>query len=263
MLIYQTCGSLKNPPILFLHGFLGCKEDWDEIIKQVKDQFFCISIDLPGHGLSPLNSDGNLFTFFTEQILLVLKELQLDSVHLMGYSMGGRIAMHLATSFPEKILSLYILSAHFGLKSEIEKKARYESDLKWAELLEKEPFELFLKKWYDQPIFQSLVQRKDLFYNLLKKREKQNPVLLKKVLLGLSLSKQPFYLDKLLSLNIPKMFFYGEKDQLYKNIFEKTLSFDNLHQFDNQGHVLPIEAPESIVKILQIKRKTDECFYSI
>src|SRR3990167_2420505 len=83
-------------PLVFLHGFLGSSRDWEPVCSYLPP-CQCIGIDLPGHGDSPFVETFN-FPIPTPQF------------HLIGYSMGGRLAMQYALRYPERIASLLIVS---------------------------------------------------------------------------------------------------------------------------------------------------------
>ncbi|MBM3183996.1 MAG: alpha/beta fold hydrolase, partial [Chlamydiae bacterium] len=108
-------------PLVFLHGFLGKSEDWEGVISHLT-HCPCIGVDLPGHGLSSFHET---FDFSPPA----------PRFHLIGYSMGGRLAMQYALRFAERIDRLLLIGAHPGLKTEKEKKERLQSDAKWADLL--------------------------------------------------------------------------------------------------------------------------------
>ena len=111
----------KGPglPIVFLHGFLGTSSDWEPVCSFLPD-CHCIGIDLPGHGKSP----------FTKTF-----DFDIEKCHLIGYSMGGRLAMGYAAKYPERIASLTVIAGHPGLISPEEKRLRLEADARWAKLL--------------------------------------------------------------------------------------------------------------------------------
>ena len=121
---------------LFLHGFLGQKEDWDPLFSHLK-HLDCHAIDLPGHGTSPM----------TEDIALTIKQAFSEAKTLIGYSAGGRIALELKERFPNDYGQVIVLSSHPGLTSEEERKERLAWDQKWIDLLKTEPIENFLDKW--------------------------------------------------------------------------------------------------------------------
>src|SRR5689334_17350674 len=89
-------------PFVFLHGFLGNSQDWQEVASKLLAT--CIAFDLPGHGASA----------FTEDFFLAFHQAtkEFPPFHLVGYSMGGRLALQFAAKYPEKINKLTLLSAH-------------------------------------------------------------------------------------------------------------------------------------------------------
>ena len=135
-----------NAPLIFLHGFLGSNQDWNPVIDLLKKDFDCIALDL-----YPFLKDASTFETLSQKIIDSLEEKGFFSFHLIGYSLGGRIC--LAINQIKKPLSLTILSSHFGVQDPLEKKARYQRDLRWIEVLKNESLKSFLEKWYEQPIF--------------------------------------------------------------------------------------------------------------
>ncbi|MBI5273150.1 MAG: alpha/beta fold hydrolase [Chlamydiia bacterium] len=126
-------------PLVFLHGMLGRCEDWLSVCSFLPP-CPCIAIDLPGHGLSPFSSE---FAFIPPA----------KKFHLIGYSLGGRLAREYALRYPSHVESLCLISTHPGLAIEEERKERLQKDAAWAELIRQLPIEEFLKRWYDQPLF--------------------------------------------------------------------------------------------------------------
>lgn len=141
MLATHTLKKGSGPLFVFLHGFLGNSWDWAEVCAYLPD-WRCIGIDLPGHGDSP----------FTEDFLGEFPVFE-EKIHLVGYSMGGRLAMQWAARFPERVASLTLCSTHPGLLGEEERAQRLKNDQKWADKLRRLPVDAFLQQWYDQPIF--------------------------------------------------------------------------------------------------------------
>lgn len=147
--------------LVFLHGFLGSPEDWEEVIRH-----------LPGY-----NCEALLYPF----------KMPADAIAI-GYSMGGRIALRHPGP---KIL----LSTHPGLQTPAEKIERLKNEQRWREKLRTSSMEDFLKAWYDQPLFSSLRSHPD-FPKILLRRLQQNPEDLAKMLARESLSHQTFSLPE-------------------------------------------------------------------
>ncbi len=158
-LFSQTQGDPAHPALVFLHGFLGSRQDWQETIDMLKNSFYCISLDLPGHGnsistVSPLQEG---FTNCHRLIKNALDDLQLQEYVLIGYSLGGRIALDYArTQNDTRIQALLLESSHSGLVSEDEKEQRYKHDLKWAKRFATQSVIDSLYEWYEQDIFSDL-----------------------------------------------------------------------------------------------------------
>lgn len=211
--------------LLFLHGFLGNRTDWDEVMQQLP--FDCSAVDLPGHGEAPFSSDLKAL-------------LPTFPVHLVGYSMGGRIALQLAEKYPEKILSLTLLSAHLGLKEAEEKKKRLQKDQALSKEILESPIDQFLSRWYDQPLFRTLTLRRDLK----KMRQKQNQVGLAQALSAFSLGLQENYSDRLPPLT---HLLVGEFDEAYRSHYQ------NLPHtvIPNAGHAIHLEEPKAVADYLK------------
>lgn len=108
--------ALQDNVVIFLHGFLGTGEDWIPIMKAISRSAKCISIDLPGHGGSKIQNHGckgaqEEATLSIEIVADVLYELIQGitpfKVTLVGYSMGARIALHMALRLSHKVYSCY------------------------------------------------------------------------------------------------------------------------------------------------------------
>ncbi len=205
-----------EPVIVFLHGFLGTGSDWERVSSYLPS-CKCVAVDLPGHGDSPFKEK---FDF----------EPPAEKFHLVGYSMGGRLAMGWAKRHPERIDHLVIASAHRGLRSEEEKKKREEWDAGWAKLLREGPMDEFLKKWYAQPLF---AKYKPNF----SKRGKQNVEDLAKCLIHFSLAKQEF-------MDVKATFIVGEFDAKYRALHPDAIVVKGA------THAVHLEKPKEFADIL-------------
>ncbi|MBS0628988.1 MAG: alpha/beta fold hydrolase [Verrucomicrobia bacterium] len=211
--------------LLFLHGFLGQKEDWDPVLSHLPDvEKACINL--------PYNATD---------IALAIKDLCQNAKIIIGYSAGGRIALELKSRFPQNYGRVIAFSAHPGLKTDEEKRARWESDQKWIDLLKTAPFELFLEKWYDQELFNSL-KKHPQFANILARRKTQNPSHLAHFLEHNSLAK------KSISDIFPSTIFaYGKEDLKYAKLYRKLVTFT----VENAGHAVHLENPKACAMIIK------------
>jgi len=207
-------------PLVFLHGFLGCSADWKEVVSYLPS-WPCFGVDLPGHGTSPFFP---VFDFISPA----------PKFHLIGYSMGGRLALRYALDHPERIEQLFIASAHPGLATSEERKKRLENDARVAKELLELPIDEFLKRWYDQPLFKRY--KPDLSM-----RRKQNILALASTLIHYSLGNQPILRVK------NAVYIVGEKDERYRALHpEGILVMES-------GHVVHLENPKDFAQIIADK----------
>ena len=96
----------KNP-IVFVHGVGLNKEIWDPQINFFKD-YNTLTYDLLGHGKTPLKKSTISFEDFIKQLVRLIKELNFNKVHLIGFSLGALIARHFASEHSDKLSSLII-----------------------------------------------------------------------------------------------------------------------------------------------------------
>lgn len=101
----------EGEPIIFTHGIGSRKISWNSVIEILKVKYQCISYDLRGHG-STLLLDGNDFNLddLVDDLEDLRSHLSLDRVHLVGHSLGGQIAPRYAIKFPDRVLTLSLLS---------------------------------------------------------------------------------------------------------------------------------------------------------
>ncbi len=238
MLSYRAFGNPSNQPLVFLHGFLGSSLDFSPLITSLQEKYFCLALDLPAHGKSPYCVDT-----------LVAVEKTIDSFQiepfLIGYSLGGRIALHLSQKTKLPIKGSIILSSHVGLECPIQKKARLKQDLLWAQKLKTLIPQDFLKSWYQQATFSSLQKKPLLLEKLLIERLFTNKEELALILEEMTLAKQPL----LNSFSTPTHFLCGEDDIKIKDLYT---AYDlPKTEIENAGHVLHLENPTICSKVIQ------------
>jgi 2-succinyl-6-hydroxy-2,4-cyclohexadiene-1-carboxylate synthase len=139
MLHRHTLGAPKGPALCFLHGFMGAAADWAPIGRGLQGEFQCVTIDLPGHGQS-LNPPEEAYSVAgaTEAVVEVLNAEGIDSCTLVGYSMGGRVALSLALRHPDRVHRLVLESASPGLRTEPERAERRDVDAERAARIEED-----------------------------------------------------------------------------------------------------------------------------
>ncbi|MDT8428381.1 MAG: alpha/beta fold hydrolase [Pseudomonadales bacterium] len=93
--------------LLILHGLFGSLGNWNWHSKMLSQHFRVFAVDLRNHGNSP-HSERMDYTSMAADVLELLDDLQLTAVNLLGHSMGGKVAMQLALTCPERVVKLVV-----------------------------------------------------------------------------------------------------------------------------------------------------------
>ncbi len=251
---YHITGLPHRPTILFLHGFMGRGEDWKPIITQLSSQFRCLTVDLPGHGQSASIASSVSWRMenTSRALIALLEELTIHQCFLVGYSMGGRLALYLTLHFPQFFEKVILESVSPGLKTGSERVARMKIDKQRAQKLENHDFQSFLTRWYQQPLFRSLSKHPQ-FNNLLERRLQNNPTALAKSLREMGTGIQPSLWEQLRYNKIPLLLVVGEKDAKFKAIAEEMTvrcQSASIELAPCSGHNIHFERPDVFVKII-------------
>lgn len=254
---YERRGDSQAPAVVCLHGFTGSTATWKEVAAHLQEDLQVIAIDLLGHGKTA--SPANITAYTTAEQIALLEDLfdhlQLTDFILLGYSMGGRIALSYATMYPHRIRKLVLESASPGLKTAEERKARLAHDEALATRIEREGIERFVEFWENIPLFQS---QKNLPENVQQQvrseRRSQNPLGLANSLKGIGTGRQPSNWEKLSTLSMPVLLITGALDEKFVFISRemKEILRHAEHITVNQvGHAIHVENPMLFATIVK------------
>jgi pimeloyl-ACP methyl ester carboxylesterase len=109
-LAYRDFGGC-GVPVLFLHGLAGHSGEWEETAARLRGQFRALALDQRGHGRSERRPDDLSRAAFVEDVRTLIEYLSLDSVVLVGQSMGGNTAFLTAAAYPERVRALVVVEA--------------------------------------------------------------------------------------------------------------------------------------------------------
>jgi 2-succinyl-6-hydroxy-2,4-cyclohexadiene-1-carboxylate synthase len=246
----------EGEPLLFLHGFTGASKNWLPFSQIIKG-FQVILIDIIGHGKTDSPIDAKRYSM--EEAVLDLHEillnLQLEKINILGYSMGGRLALSFAVTYPEKVMKLLLESASPGLASEQDRKSRRASDQKLAEDINNEGIPAFVKKWEEIPLFAT--QKKlsnEIRTSIRQQRLQNNSIGLSNSLIGMGTGSMASLWDKLeLIKEVPILLICGKDDLKFCAIAKKmqeTLQHATIIEVPNAGHAIHVEKPEIFGKII-------------
>ncbi|MCH9633433.1 MAG: 2-succinyl-6-hydroxy-2,4-cyclohexadiene-1-carboxylate synthase [Chlamydiae bacterium] len=240
MLFRREFGSKNKPTLILLHGFLGTHQDFSTLIPYLKEDFYCVCFDLPGHGKSKQLQYTN-YDSLEEIILRDIEPYSNASSSLLGYSMGGRIALNIFNRL--NCSKLILISTRIDPLSKEEKDERALFEKKWATTLLKDSFSNFLITWYSQPLFCTLKENPLLLKKIMSKRFNEDPKFLAKAFLALS----PCNLLPHFDSKKPLLYLTGSKDLKYASIAKKLEQNSNqifVHSHPTSSHAVHLEAPE-------------------
>jgi len=249
---YVIEGDRTQPVILFLHGFMGDCHDFEAVIDRLPE-FCCLAVDLPGHGQTEVRQIDYQMEHMASGLTELLRELKIDRCILVGYSMGGRIALYLTVHFPQFFWGTVLESASPGLADRSERDRRIARDLLLSERLETEDFADFLDFWYANPLFESF-RTHPHYQQAILRRLQNNPAQLAKSLRGHGLGSQPSLWGYLAEIERPLLLVVGELDPKFwaialkmRNITDKA----RLVMVENSGHNVHFEHSAKFSQLLK------------
>ncbi|KAL6634634.1 hypothetical protein ACP70R_027305 [Stipagrostis hirtigluma subsp. patula] len=226
----QEAGDNTNENVvLLLHGFLGTSEDWLPMMKALSPSARVIAVDLPGHGDSQMlcrhvaNSEQSPITVqaVADLLLKLMCHITDGEVVVVGYSMGARIALHMALNQIHKIRGAVIISGSPGLRDEASRRHRIAIDKSRAQFLVSHGLECFLETWYSAKMWTSLREHPK-FESLVRTRSRHKDIkALSKVLADSSIGRQKSLWEDLKQLKRPLLIVAGDKDIKFKDISQK------------------------------------------
>ncbi|MFG6119523.1 2-succinyl-6-hydroxy-2,4-cyclohexadiene-1-carboxylate synthase [Thalassobacillus sp. B23F22_16] len=246
----------QGPPMMLLHGFTGSTRTWDDVAGVLINKGLqVITIDLPGHGKTIYNTDYRLsMERVCHDLKYLIDKLNLSSLTLAGYSMGGRTALSFAALYPDYVAQLILESASPGLESSEDQQARISKDERLAKKLEVEGILSFVDFWENLPLFDSQrrlpekVKRK-----IREERLSQSAAGLALSLRGMGTGAQPSWWEQLVHLELPVQLIVGEWDKKFVSINERMkrkLSDSSLYVIREAGHAVHVEQPEFFAEIV-------------
>lgn len=255
-LSFTTVGIPSQPAVLFLHGFLGLGSDWLELATDLVQDYHCILPDLPGHGGSVIAAEDPPIDMESavSAILALIDDLQIDRTALVGYSMGGRVALYMARKFPQRIVALVVESANPGIKDAGEREARAALDDLRAEMIERKGLAAFVEQWYKAPLFASMLREPERLSQLKRSRLVHNPQSLAAALRGLTVGRQASLWESLGELKLPVCVISGSLDDKYGKISALAAAqIPNCRRavIAAAGHNTHLERPQEFLALLR------------
>jgi 2-succinyl-6-hydroxy-2,4-cyclohexadiene-1-carboxylate synthase len=247
----------SDQTLVLLHGFTGSAAGWGHHIDLLAEYGLrIIAVDLLGHGQSDAPKDAKRYSIehCQKDIVAAVQALGVhkDQAIILGYSMGGRIALYMA--FSGFFRALILESASPGLEDPVEREERRRSDEALAESIERQGVQAFVERWERLPLFAS--QRTLPFgYReaLHSQRLQNNATGLAQSLRGVGTGVQPSLSAQLPALHMPILLIAGELDTKFTTIAKnmaQTLPQAQLHIVPAAGHTVHLEQPQLFTSLV-------------
>lgn len=212
---YHTYENGAGPALLLLHGFTGSSDNWAELTPRLSRRFRVIRVDLPGHGKTAAAADHarGALPAVAADLAAVLAEHDATPAHVLGYSMGARLALGLALLHPHAVATLMLESGSPGLASAAERAARRDADEALAERIERNGIVAFVDEWERLPLWESQRSLPEATRRRLRERRLRcDPAGLAASLRQMGTGAQPSFWDDLGRLQVPTLLITGALD---------------------------------------------------
>lgn len=231
------------PRLTLLHGFTQTGRSFAPLLPELSRHFDVVTPDLPGHG------SRSSVPSSPEQAAAVVGDDGGRGAYV-GYSMGGRVALHLALARPDLVERLVLVSTSAGIEDPEERRKRAEADESLARTLESDGLDAFLERWLAQPLFASLTPEAA---GLDARRENTAEGLAAALRLMGQGAHEPLW-DRLSQLHMPVLVMAGEHDDAYCQealrlgawIGETAI----LAMVPDAGHACHLERPAAFLDLL-------------
>jgi 2-succinyl-6-hydroxy-2,4-cyclohexadiene-1-carboxylate synthase len=243
----------KGQPIICLHGFAENLSTW-EFVRL--DRYQMVLVDLIGHGASakPRSPEPYLLPAILKQLHALIQHLGFSQYSLLGYSMGGRIALAYALAYPREVLRLILESSSYGIWDEQKRKERREHDVWLAQSIQGNGIEWFNRYWSEIGLFASQSHLpQDVREKISERRLQNEPHALANTLLGTGQGIFPCLRNEVSRLQMPVLYINGEKDEKYLKIGQELTQLNSRMQREiilGVGHNTHIENPQGFTDVV-------------
>jgi 2-succinyl-6-hydroxy-2,4-cyclohexadiene-1-carboxylate synthase len=229
--------------VVLLHGFAGTGRLWDPVAARLDaERYRPLAPDLRGHGAASARRPVS-FEHVAQDVL----GLVAHPFTLCGYSMGGRIALHVALAAPARVERLILVATTAGIDDDAERAQRRAADEALATDTERGTIEAFADRWTAQPLFAGTAPaaaaswRADILAN--------EPAALAAALRGIGTGSMEPLWDRLSGLTMPAVVLAGERDAKFRALGERlaaALPRGELVIVQGAGHGIPREDPAAV-----------------
>ena len=233
------------PDVVALHGFTNTGRSWDPVAAALGRPL--IAPDLRGHGAA-----ATIRPIAPENCVADVAALAPERFVLVGYSMGGRIALRVALAHPERVEALVLVGTTPGIADPVEREARLREDEALAAEIETSSIEAFADRWARGPLFKG--QAPDVAAAAREDRLRNQPAGLAAALRGLGQGACEPLWARLPDLRLAVMLIVGERDARYRKVAERmaaALPRAELLTVPATRHAVHLEAPAIVAQAIE------------
>jgi 2-succinyl-6-hydroxy-2,4-cyclohexadiene-1-carboxylate synthase len=233
--------------VVLLHGFSGTHHAWDDVVAHLSpERYRPLGLDLPGHGAY---ADAERPISFARCVDHVLARAP-ERFSLCGYSLGGRVALHVVLAAPARVTRLVLVSTTAGIEDASERALRSAADHLLADELERVPFEDFIERWRTQPLFSS--EPPEVGELAREDQRRNRPDALAAVLRGIGSGEMTPLWDRLGELTMPVTVVVGDRDAKFQALGRRMIELlpDGELAVVSGGHGLPLENAAAVALAL-------------
>jgi 2-succinyl-6-hydroxy-2,4-cyclohexadiene-1-carboxylate synthase len=230
--------------VVLVHGFTQTRRSWDRVAGALaRSRHEVLALDAPGHG-----SLGDVALDLWQGARLLAQ--QGGRASYVGYSMGGRLCLHLALAHPDLVEALVLLGATAGIEDRDSRQQRREEDERRAERLERDGVDAFLEEWLAQPMFASLPRDTA---GLDDRRRNPASGLAASLRLAGTGAQEPLW-DRLAELEVPVLLVAGERDEPFAAVAGRMADGIGANArvalVPGAGHAAHLEQPDAFIELL-------------
>ncbi|MGD9702523.1 MAG: alpha/beta fold hydrolase [Acidimicrobiia bacterium] len=243
ILHHETHG--RGERLVLVHGFTQTGRSWSSVAAQLTDRYEVVLVDAPGHGGS-----SDIAVGLQEGAALL--GATGGRATYVGYSMGGRLALHLALAQPDVVERLVLLGATAGIEDPAEREARRRADDELAASIERDGVPVFLERWLQNPLFARLPEDAAALAD----RRRNTPAGLASSLRLAGTGTQESLWGRLASLAMPVLVLAGEHDAKFRILGERIASAIGTNaRFEvvpDAGHAAHLERPGAFAQQVEM-----------
>ncbi|MGZ4197437.1 MAG: 2-succinyl-6-hydroxy-2,4-cyclohexadiene-1-carboxylate synthase [Solirubrobacteraceae bacterium] len=239
------------PTVVFLHGFTHTGRSWQPAIAALGERYTSVAEDIRGHGDASAREPVTLGAVIDD----VLAGAP-DRFTLVGYSMGGRVSLHvaLAAAAVERVDRLVLIGASPGIADPVARQERRRADEQLADEIERSSIEEFARRWAQTPVLAGLPPA--VLAAAHADRLRSTPAGLARALRGLGTGALPSLWDRLGELPMPVTLVVGERDSKFRGIATEMaggIPAADVVVVPGAGHAVHLESPEAIASALPLR----------